>query len=124
VHFEKSSVSILQGLCWAMPTALNLAKVCIKHSTTILPSLIPPAPTAPSPLEKKETQTQINLLGKEVRAAESIVAYYRRDLPREAPGLSSAAAAPGGRGSAGRLPRQGCSEGGLLQLPPKKKAAA
>lgn len=58
---------MLQELCWVMPTALYLATVCIKHSISQFFLLcIPLAPTAPSPLDKKETQMQINLLGKEV----------------------------------------------------------
>lgn len=106
------SYQCLQHFTWPQ-VVLNTAPLCI-----------PTAPKAPALLDKKKAQALINLLGKEARAAESIVVCYRQDLSLKALGLTSAAASPGGNGSAGRPPQQGCSDGGILQCRPHGKAAA
>lgn len=90
-----------------MPTGLYLAAVCIKLSMS------QSFPLQELLLTKKETQTQINLLGEEVQAAESILVYYHQDLPRKAPELAALAAHPSRDAGMGGAPA-------VLSHPPKK----
>lgn len=72
------------------------------QNTAPLSSLHPPttssSPAARSPLDKRETQAGINLLGKQAGAAESIAARCHGAVAQRG-GLAAVATPPGGGGS-------------------------
>lgn len=93
---KKSGVELLEGDAYG--TFSGCSQYEAQHRSALC--IPPPPPAARSPLDKREIQAGINLLGKQAGAAESIAARCHGAVAQRG-GLAATAAPPGVSGSTG-----------------------